>query len=196
MSEGLSPFVYLSQRMDVPKKYRDLGHFRWIHKNYITLFEFCKQQNYKRVLDFGCGIGMSQVVYDYGDYPFELRLGDMDTDWNGEKATFDAFRDNYSIHYSKFTDICKPNFTFLDEPDIKFDCVIATRFPPLSNLNVSTDDFKERLAPYCEDNFDLVYANISRVKADRLNMNYDIPLYDMECKHTYDDNNVIKLMVF
>ena len=106
--------LYIAQKNKIPQKYRERGHYSWIMNNYIQLFEFCKQQNYKKVLDFGCGVGMAQTVYEKGGYDknFELRLADFVEDWNGEKEMFDTLRNGLGIDYYNFTDIRKKRVYF------------------------------------------------------------------------------------
>lgn len=138
------------------------GSYEFLITEYYHCFKYIEHAGYKRVLDFGCGTGMSQIVYDMYKWDFELTLCDLDVSWaTNEKFIFDHVHDLYGIDILRVNNILKDDFRFLDTPPHKFDALITMRFPPLSKLEVSIDDFKKKLAPYTEEDFSLIYYNVS-----------------------------------
>lgn len=149
-------------------KYTSRAAFEFLIAEYYHCFKYIEYAGYKKVLDFGCGVGMSQMVHDMFDWNFEIELCDLHTSWSeDEKDTFDLVRSQCGIDPLMVTDIIQPDFTFIDQPSMKYDCVITMRFPPLSLIHITVDQFKERLKPYTEDQCSVVYYNVSPTyKAD------------------------------
>lgn len=149
----------------------DFKGIEFVMNEYYYLFNFIKQRGYKRVLDFGCGIGMGKIVHDLYDFPFELESCDLNVSWNeNEKEAFDKSCDLFGIDILRVTDVTSEDFKFLDQPSMKYDCVITFRFPPLSKLLVSIEDFKKRLSPYTEEDFTLLYFNVTPLLKDKHEM--------------------------
>jgi SAM-dependent methyltransferase len=143
------------------KKYKTKAMFEWVIAEYYHCFSFCEKQGYKNVLDFGCGIGLSQYVYDLKPWSFNLELADLETSWKGaEKEIFNRVMDLLGINYLRITDITH-DFKFIDQPKYTYDAVIAMRFPPLSKLLITAEEFKTKLNPYTTKGFDLIYYNLS-----------------------------------
>ena len=182
----------------VPKYYRHKKHFIWIINQYWKLLHLCQERGYKNVLDFGCGIGVAGAVHDryHEQFDFTLSLADWEGNWEKEKDTFDHFLECQGMHKYDFTSMKEDTFCFLEDPPFKFDAVLAARFVPMSKLDVTPDQFKERIQPYCVNEFELVYANVSLLTAIREDIDLDVPLYNQPCKYTEDDDQCIKVMIW
>ena len=138
---------------------------------YHQLFDIAESRGHKHVLDFGCGFGMSQRVYDLSKWSFKLTLGDTDNSWfNNEKNYFDYVLEKHNISILRFGNILSEEFKFLSNIIDKFDCVLTVRFPPVSRMQIPPSKFKEKLAPYCVDNFEYFYLHKSEKALTELNL--------------------------
>lgn len=140
----------------------EAGSYEFLLTEYFHCFKYLEHAGYKTVLDFGCGTGMSRIVYEMYDWDFDLELYDLDTSWaTNEKYLFDYVHKLYNIKAYRMSNLLNDDFKFHNGPDKKYDAVITMRFPPLSQLEISIEDFKKKLAPYTTEDFSLIYYNIS-----------------------------------
>lgn len=138
---------------------------------YHQLFDIAESRGHKHILDFGCGFGMSQRVYDLSKWSFKLSLGDRDDSWfQKEMTSFDYVLEKHNISILRFNDVLSKNFYFIDKITDKFDCVLTVRFPPVSRMQIAPIEFKEKLAPYCIDNFEYFYLHKSANTLKNSNM--------------------------
>lgn len=177
------------------------------------LNDMIQQNPNAHILDFGCGIGMSQLVWEHCLAPSpsqSLHVSDWCISWvKGEKDVFDEFRDTLGIDWLRTTSII-PNrklnryeeelgenwkdtvgkgdvFKFIDEPPVKFNTVIAMRFPPLIHCQITPQKFKERIQPYCTEDFKLHVVYITKdaymSASDSIEPDWDTMIHH---DHSYD----------
>lgn len=151
-------------------KYPEVQSIKEIMEFYSSVFEVIEKRGHKNVLDFGCGLGMSQLVYNLKKWNFKLTLGDSNVSWyKNEMKLFNHTLKRLKISPLRFTDVLSDDFCFIDKPEGKFDCVVTIRFPPVSRLKITPNNFKKKLQPYCIENFEYIYLHKSLQALNRHN---------------------------
>lgn len=145
-------------------QYDKFGTWEFLFKSYLTLNQIMNNAGCSNVLDFGCGTGIGEHVWQG---PSCIQSYDLDTTrldlWEGSDNEFFSYiADHLNIDIKRFSPMIKDKpFRLIDQPSTKFDAVIAFRFPPLNHKWITPEEFKELIQPWCTPNFKLFYAHVS-----------------------------------
>ena len=147
---------------NVHEQYYDVNRntfYRGLGVSYSYIYDVCEKLNRKSVLDFGAGIGTSRFVYDTKHRTFDHSMCDMiDHSWrDDENVFFDNVRTELGYECINAGNLTGNDFILVT--DLKFDCVIFFRFPPLTDGAIDASHIRKKMQPYITDDCIFLYAN-------------------------------------